>query len=131
MVQLLATGKQDAEEHELALNKALCGLPLDHPLPTSANFTTEAQEKAQAVLRSVIKHWGALGDVTTAQLQHSFLMREGRIRQVENDWELKVEQLGYDIVLDQLPWGLGTVPTPCLVGPLTLRRLRIERATGR
>ena len=60
---------------------AICkteGLPLDHPLPLSADFSETEQEKAQAVLRSVIKHWGALGEVTTAQLQHSFFVREGR-----------------------------------------------------
>ena len=94
------------------------GLPLDHPLPLTGNFSDEDQEKAQAVLRSVIKHWGALGEVSPAQLQHSFLMREGRLRQNELDWELKVEQKGYDIMLDRLPWGLSTVMLPWLEGTL-------------
>lgn len=118
MLQYLTTGKVETEEHELLLNKVICDLPLDHPLPMELELTDREQEKAHLFLTSVIKHWGVLGDVVPAQLQHTYLIREGRLSQVADGWQLVVEQKAYDIMLDRLPWGIGTVMLPWLAGTI-------------
>lgn len=121
LLQLLATGTPQAEEHLLPLNKILVGLPLDHPLPAEIQPTDLEQQKSEAVLNSITAHWKPMNGTTPAQLQHSFLMREGRLTPKPDGWELIVEQKGYDIVLDSLPWGIGTILLPWLSDQITVQ----------
>ena len=46
-------------------------------------------------------------------LQQTFLQREAKLTRLPNhEYELWFEEKGVDILLDQLPWGLGTIQTP-------------------
>ena len=51
-------------------------------------------------------------------LRSSFLEREGRLSEGEQGWQLQVQRVGFDVLLDQLPWGIGCVSLPWMNRPL-------------
>ena len=114
-MQFLATGHAEAEEDDLALNKLLCGLRLENPVPASIELTDLEREKAISLLESVVTHWGVLGNVTPDGLRSGFIIREGRLRPGEEGWLLRVNQVTHDILLDKLPWGFGVTQTPWMM----------------
>jgi hypothetical protein len=113
LLHFLATGQRRAPEYELLLPKLLCGLPLDEPVDASVALTTAEEEEAVALLQAVIRHWGALGETSADGLRGTFLARPGRLSQRgDGDRLLQVEARSFDILLDQLPWGIGAVQLP-------------------
>lgn len=46
--------------------------------------------------------------------QRSFIERPGKLEQREDKWVLYVENRGYDILLDSLPWSYRTIRLPWL-----------------
>jgi Contractile injection system tape measure protein len=114
LVQYLTTGEIDAPEHELLLNKILCGahpeLPLEPILPV-----TETEEKLSIqLLHGLIGNWEKLRNTSIEGLRQSFLIREGRLLRKEGGefWSLVVSTRGYDILLDSLPWRLSVIRLP-------------------
>lgn len=113
LLHFLATGQRAAPEYELALPKLLCNVPMESPVDTLAGPTIDEQQEAAALLNAVIGHWDALRDTTVDGLRSAFLMRAGKLAQREDgDYLLQVEAKSLDILLDQLPWGFGTIKLP-------------------
>jgi hypothetical protein len=114
LVQYLATGKLEAPEHELLLNKLLCGaLPAEPLHPVTA--VTEAEEDlSQQLLNSVIRTWKKIRNTSINGLRQSFLVREGQLlrRDSDDSWMLTVSTRSYDMLLDSLPWRLSLVRQP-------------------
>lgn len=120
LAHFLATGQQDAPEPETTLFKLLCGLPLNTPIPRSANIQPQEQQEAEALLRSVISHWGKLGNTSPDGLREGFLTRSGLLQPQGQHWRLQVETSGIDILLQDLPWTLSRVRTPFMASLLTV-----------
>ena len=79
-------------------------------------------EEAAALLEAVIQHWEALRNTSADGLRGTFLVRPGKVTLREDgDWWLQVESKSYDILLDQLPWGIGMIKLPWMQ-----RMLRVE-----
>jgi hypothetical protein len=113
LLHFLATGQRRAPEYELLLPKLLCGLPLEEPVDTRIALTTAEEEEAVALLEAVIRHWDALGEASVDGLRGTFLVRPGKLSQrADGDRLLQVEARSFDILLDRLPWGLGTIQLP-------------------
>ncbi|MCY1493426.1 hypothetical protein D9M68_272620 [compost metagenome] len=108
----LATGAEDAPEPETVLFKLLCGLPFSEPVPRRIEFSEQERAESEALLRSVIGHWGRLGNTTPAGLREGFLSRPGRLERRGESWLLSVEPSGIDVLLRDLPWALSRVRTP-------------------
>lgn len=109
----LATNRTVAPEHLLPLNKLLCGLPLDEPVPGRIRLTKKEKTEAQNLLEAVINHWVVLKNTSTENLQGSFLCREGKLTlQADGEWRLRVEQKTWDVLLDSLPWGISVIRLP-------------------
>jgi len=108
----LATGLQFAPEYDLLVPKVLCNLPLDAPLNSQIGLTDAEKEECTALLEAVVRHWSALGHSAIENLRGSFLVRPGKLSQREGEHLLHVETRSYDVLLDQLPWGLGLVKLP-------------------
>jgi hypothetical protein len=112
LLHFLATGERLAPEHTLVLPKRLCSLPLEAPAPAPSPLTPAEEDEATAMLQAVVSHWGALGDASVDALRGTFLTRPGKLSHRGEDEILQVEPQSFDILLDQLPWGIGAVRLP-------------------
>jgi len=118
--QYLLDFKTKIFENELLLNKILCGVAITEPIPTDWKITKQEKEQCEKLLESVIEHWKILKDTSVMVFQASFLKREAKITENKNNsYELIVEQKSIDILLDQLPWGLGMIKTPWMKNFIT------------
>ena len=112
--QFLVNGLLEFEEHQLILNKILCGYPVDEPLCMQMEITQEERVEAAALLNQIILLWTQNNtriNGTIEGFQYSFLNRPGKLTNKGGDWQLQVEQRPYDMVLSSLPWGIGIIKT--------------------
>jgi hypothetical protein len=120
LTQYLVTGQEKMGENELVLNKILCGFRISETVNTKLKITKTEKEQALSLLHAVLEHWKAMSGSSVEALQETFLQREGKLELLANDtYELWVEEKGYDILLEQLPWGIGMVKTPWMEDYLT------------
>lgn len=112
LLHYLATGQTIAPEYELVLPKILCNLPLDAAAESDVSLTDAELEEAAALLQAVIHHWEALRSTSADGLRGTFLLRPGKVSLRNNDWLLQVESKSFDILLDQLPWGISMIKLP-------------------
>lgn len=113
LLHFLATGQTVAPEYELVLPKILCNVSLSAPVETHFELTGAEKEEALALLKAVIRHWEALRQTSPDGLRGTFLLRPGKVSQHDDgDWFLKVETNAFDILLDQLPWGISLIKLP-------------------
>ena len=113
LLHFLATGQRESPEYELVLPKLLCGLSLENPVESMIALTEIEIEEAEALLQAVIKHWDVLKNTGIDGLRGTFLLRSGKLSQREDgDWFLQVENKGFDILMAQLPWGIGMIKLP-------------------
>ena len=119
--QHLVYGTTIFEEHQLTLNKLLCGFQIDEPIIKELEITTEKKAAVKDLLQQVIHLWQKNNVQVNASiegLQQSFLQRPGKLVQKDNNWHLQVEQKPYDMLLSSLPWGIGIIKTPWMEGML-------------
>lgn len=113
LLQFLATGQIGAPEFELPLNKLLCGMPLAKPVSKRVRLTKKEKSEAEKMLKAVISHWRMLGKTSVGGLQGTYLCREGKLSlRADGDWQLQVEQRGFDILLSDLPWSISMIKLP-------------------
>ncbi len=120
LTQYLTIGKKKIQENDLILNKILCGLPVEDVINTKLRITAEEKERCHSLLKAVLEYWKTMSSSSVEALQETFLQREGKLEaERENTYELWVEEKGYDILLAQLPWGIGMIKTPWMENYLT------------
>jgi hypothetical protein len=114
LVQYLAAGTLEAPEHELLLNKVLCGVAPEQPLDPVTPVTDAEQALSEQLLHALITNWDKLRNTSVDGLRQSFLLREGRLLRKDSDgsWSLAVSTKAYDMLLDSLPWRFSTVRLP-------------------
>ncbi len=119
LLHLLATGERIAPEHRVTVAKVLCGVPLEAVVSSDVGISDDDVDEADALLRAVIGHWGALGGTTPDGVRGEFLMRPGLLAlQPDHHWLLRVEPATSDILLARLPWGISMASLPWLQRPL-------------
>jgi hypothetical protein len=109
LLQYLADGMEEHPEQELALNKILCGLPVDEPVPLHLSFTEQEKEVSAELLNVLRVQWEKLKNTSNEGIRASFLQRQGALTETGEGWKLRVEQRAYDVLLQTLPWGLGMI----------------------
>ena len=114
ILQYLVNGNTNAPENELVLNKILCNFPITEPVPFSVDFDKKELEIAEGMLQGVINNWNKMKTLTPASLRGSFLIREGTIEEMPDNWFLKVKKATYDVLLQSLPWGYSFIQLPWL-----------------
>ncbi|MFT3794686.1 contractile injection system tape measure protein [Flavobacterium sp.] len=116
LTQYLVSGETVFFENELALNKILCGLPVESVINTQLQLSDDEKQKCHQLLEAVNEHWKAMNGSSIVALRETFLQREGKI-DASNDpfFELWVAEKGVDILLEQLPWGIGLFKTPWML----------------
>lgn len=105
----LVCGQNTADETDLSLHKILCGLPLTTPIENEFEPTEIEKIATENLLSAVLEYWTSLKSTRSDELRGSFLVREGKLSHRNNNWFLKVEQRSYDMLLDQLPWGISMI----------------------
>lgn len=108
LLHYVAAGILPDSEWELILPKILCGQSLRRVVDPTQLPSEEAKIRADEMLKAAIKHWAVLKTTSIDGLRTSFLQREGRLIPYEEYWSLRVESRPFDLLLDQLPWGIGT-----------------------
>lgn len=110
--QYLVTGKVEIQENELLLNKILCGFESNKVINTKLKITDFQKEQCESLLKAVLEHWTAMRTSSTTALQETFLQRKAKLEEIrENQFEIWVEEKGFDVLLNQLPWGIGMIKT--------------------
>ncbi len=105
MLHFLATGQTTFTEEQILLPKIICGRALQEFIPCYHSLKTELIDEAETFLHQLINLWSALKGTSIEGLQTTFLQRESRIKEEDSQYLLQVENLGFDVLLDKLPWG--------------------------
>jgi Contractile injection system tape measure protein len=122
LLYFLATGRTNAMEYELVIPKILCQFPLESVVESNINLADADQEEAIAMLAAVIHHWEVMKNTGADGLRETFLKRSGKLSQRDDgEWLLQVESNSFDILLEQLPWGISMIQLPWMP-----RMLRVE-----
>jgi hypothetical protein len=109
LIQYLVTGKKEAPEYELALNKLLCGANMDMEVDMEIDITEEEINLSNSLLTGAITNWEKLKGTRIGTFRETFLQRNGSLYYMNNRWELKVEKKAYDVLLETLPWGIQMI----------------------
>jgi hypothetical protein len=112
LLQYLSVGDADVVEYDAALLKWFCNVPFETPIDSRLDLTEKERKEANELLETIIKYWGALGEVSAESLQEGFLQRDGKLMKRGDGWLLQVEKQTIDILLDRLPWGFGVIKMP-------------------
>ncbi|MBN2238847.1 MAG: hypothetical protein JW712_03660, partial [Dehalococcoidales bacterium] len=114
ILQYLVNEATETSEHELTLNKILCGLRQTDPVPRKIVLTKEDIEEADNLLRAVISNWPALGTISVDGFRAAFLQRQGMLTRRNGDWLVQVERQTHDILMDKLDWVISVIKLPWL-----------------
>ncbi|MBC7851303.1 MAG: hypothetical protein H7Y31_16285 [Chitinophagaceae bacterium] len=112
VMQFLVTGDEVFPEHELPLNKILCGVDVSVPVENELIISENIQTASNELLSEVIRQWSRLKNTGIDGLRETFLQRPGKLSKVDNGWLLQVEQKSVDVLLGGLPWGISVIKLP-------------------
>lgn len=112
LLAYLSTGKRYCPEYDGLLFKHLCGLPWETWVASDLELEPNDMKEAEAMLLSVLEHWSVLKNTSIDGLREGFIIRSGKLIKKQETWQLHVEQKSQDILLRQLPWGIGMIRFP-------------------
>jgi hypothetical protein len=112
LLQYLVDGKSQHPEHQLMLNKILCNIPMQEPVPLEITLSEEEQRLSAELFEVLRQRWPKMENTSMEGIQTSFLQRNGGLTEVQDGWKLKVEEKGIDALLQFLPWSCGMVRLP-------------------
>lgn len=99
-------------EHLLPLNKIICGMNVLTPVDPVFHIKKQERDETNDLLKAVLTHWSVLKSNSVKGLQESFINRKGSIEKSGNDWIVRVENSGIDLLLDDLPWSINILKYP-------------------
>lgn len=112
LLKYLSTGSQNLPEYTMVLEKILCSLPLDEPVPRDVLLSGKEITEAEGLLTDVIGNWKALKNTSVNGLREGFLRRAGLFIRQDRGWLLQVEKKTLDVLLEKIPWAYSTVRLP-------------------
>jgi regulator of replication initiation timing len=118
LLQFMVNESCDSPEFLLSLNKLLCGVPTGVPVVREIELLPREKDAIEGMLNGIIRNWTILGNTSVQGLRESFLQRSGRLQLKEDNWHLKVEPKGIDVLLDRLPWSFALIKHPWMRRPI-------------
>ena len=112
ILQYMVNESSETAEHELALNKLICGVKSADVMARQAEISDQEKQQVDGLLQGIIQNWSVLKNTTVTGLRETFLQREGRLQLKDDAWYLLVEPKPFDMLLDKLPWGYSTLKYP-------------------
>ena len=119
VMQYTVTGRDEYDEFEVVLPKILCGIEISDPI-SKYRLSRKEKHKVKDLLESVVEHWVALKNTSADGLRASFLQREGKLNFKNNNWNLKVKQEAYDMLISHIPWNISLIKLPWMKGMLNV-----------
>jgi hypothetical protein len=117
-LQYLVTGMTDTEEHYLLLNKMICNLPFNHPIPRSYYLSDADKKIGQGLIEAMIDYWPECGSNTIDGFRGNWLVRDGILKEQDDQWELIVSKRSYDIMLNRSPFSYSIIRLPWMSKPI-------------
>ena len=114
LLQYIVSGSLDTPEHELPLNKVLCGRKIAEPVARDFEITDKESIETENLIQSVIRNWPVLGNISIEGFRVAFLQRRGVLVFRNDDWLVQVERQTHDILLDKLDWTISVIRLPWL-----------------
>ncbi|NTW69469.1 MAG: hypothetical protein HGB23_06405 [Chlorobiaceae bacterium] len=108
----LSSGSVQSPEYSMVLEKLICGIAIEEPIPLDTRLQRYQLDEAGDLLASVIEHWNVLKNTSVKGLRETFLKRDGIVRKKDDGWLLQVEQKTLDVLLESIPWGYSIVVMP-------------------
>lgn len=99
-------------EHLMLFNKMLCGINIMFPIDGGFGISEAEKNEVERLLRATIGNWTIIRNTSVAGFQESFVKRQGFLERSQDDWILRVETKGIDILLDDIPWDIHLVSFP-------------------
>ncbi len=118
LLQYMCTGETSFPEHELILNKIICGIPVNIPIDDSFEINTKEKEVADSMILGLIANWTGMQETSVEALRETFLIRAAKISFEEETVDMNVEKKAVDILFDRLPWSFTFVNLPWMKKPL-------------
>ncbi len=112
LLHYLSGFHKDAFEHLMLLNKLICGVNILFPVGKNYPISEPEKKEINLLLKAVIQNWAIIKNTSIEGLQESFIKRKGILEQNQNDWILRVETKGIDILLENLPWNIRLISFP-------------------
>jgi hypothetical protein len=109
LLQYLVDARTASPEPALALNKVLCGLPVEFPVEREVATTEHDLEACDALLRSLLAQWTVVSDTSVAGLRETFLQRQGRLERTSDAWKLRLQRTTVDVLVDEVPWSISVI----------------------
>ncbi|MFT5821026.1 MAG: hypothetical protein ACI8ZM_002275 [Crocinitomix sp.] len=109
LLNYLVSGYDEIPEFEMPLNKILCGIPIQEVIIFDSELTEDDKAEANTLLEHVIANWSVLKNTSPRGLRDGFICRKGELIELEENWQLTVEQKGIDIIMNKLPWGYSMI----------------------
>lgn len=109
---MVGTPVDEVAEFQLPLNKLICGLEPNAPIPLDMELTEEERNEAEGLLMAVIMNVPLMKKLTVEGLRRAYLQREGVLSRLEENWKLVVQRETYDVVIDRVPWSFNTLKLP-------------------
>lgn len=112
LLQFMVNERVDAPEHQLVLNKILCGIDPGLPIKKEIEIYDHEIELVESLLEAVIKAWSGIGNTSISGLREVFFQRQGRLHLKGDAWQLQVEKKPFDMLLDKIPWNYSVIKLP-------------------
>ena len=118
LLQYMCTGETSHPEHELILNKILCGIPTNIPIDDSFNIAPKEKEVIESMMQGALSNWPRMKDSNVAALRETFMIRNGKISFEDDTIDMHVEKKTVDVLFDSMPWSFTFVSLPWMKKPL-------------
>ena len=109
LLHALTGSTEPPQDHLMTLNKLLCGINILLPLDYDFEITEEEQNQITGLIKAVINNWTVIKNTSVAGFQETFVRRPGMIERSQDDWILRVESHGVDILLEEIPWNIHLI----------------------
>tara|TARA_B100001059_G_scaffold100683_1_gene100431 strand:+ start:89469 stop:95588 length:6120 start_codon:yes stop_codon:yes gene_type:complete len=111
LTEYLVTGNTDFQESSLALNKLICGAPLETYVDVNLSIEAFELKLCDSLLKSMIDNWEKINNSSISTLRETFLIREGVLVRSNANFKLNVEKKPFDVLLTTLPWTISMIQT--------------------
>ena len=118
ILQHLVYNDFDFPEHELVLNKILTGMLPQQHLSRPESLSEYEISSTQSLLNGLISNWDKMKNTSPEGLQETFLRRVGILKFKSDSLTLVIENKGYDILLQSIPWNISMVKLLWMEKPL-------------
>lgn len=112
ILHYIATGKEEAMDLEMSLEKILLGIPQAEIFTESQKLTEKEKQECDELLVAVIQHWKIYKSKAINTLRAMFIQRYATIEKTETKIKIEVEKQAQDLLLDKLPWGIEMIKLP-------------------